>query len=650
MSKTKNYDELAKEIVEKVGGADNVNSVIHCATRLRFQLKDMSLGQVETLKKNPEVITVVKSGGQFQVVIGNHVGQVFDAITPFVGGATNASADSVDNTDQTILNRVIDAISSIFAPILGIMAGAGILKGLIALCVAMGWLDTASGTHRIINAAADGMFYFLPIFLGYTSAKKFGGKPFIGMVIGAALVHPDVANHFNAIFAASLGGPAVAPEYFLGIPISYMNYTSSVIPIILAAWFNVILEKRFDRWLPDAVKNLFTPFLCLLITVPLTFLVIGPIATMIGHGLSAAFMFVYNMSPILAGAVMGAFWQVLVIFGLHWAMAPVFINNLSVNGFDVFSPMTLPAVFGQVGAAIGILLIAKSQKTRALAGSVAISGFFGITEPAVYGLNLPRKKPFIFACIGGAVGGAVIGFFGTKVFSMGIPAIFSIAQYIPSTGIDMTVYGAMIGALIGIVVPAILVVMFYREVEENVEAESTAPQVGTPSATPASDTPAATSTTSSKPEKETLGSPFNGEVLALSQVPDETFASELMGKGIAFVPDNGVLYSPVDGVVESIFKTKHAFGLKSDHGAEVLIHVGIDTVQLNGEFFSPVVEEGQKVHKGDILMNFDIDAIRAKGYDVTTPMIITNTEDYLDVLPSSKEHHANAQAPVLSLV
>ncbi|MBF9001231.1 beta-glucoside-specific PTS transporter subunit IIABC [Vibrio nitrifigilis] len=628
------YDELAQEIVEKVGGADNVASLIHCATRLRFQLKDISLGQAEALKQNPGVITVVKSGGQFQVVIGNHVSSVFDAIQPYIG-APSEDADSAAS-DQTILNRVIDIISSIFAPILGIMAGAGILKGLIALCVAMSWMDASGGTHRVMNAAADGMFYFLPIFLGYTAAKKFGGKPFIGMAIGAALVHPDVMGHFNAIFAAELSGKTIPSEYFLGIPISYMNYASSVIPIILACWFNVILEKRFNQWLPDSIKNLFTPFLCLLITVPLTFLVIGPIATMIGEGLSAAFMFVYSASPVIAGMIMGALWQVLVIFGLHWGLAPVFINNLTVNGFDVFGPMTLPAVFGQVGAALGIFIIAKNKQTRALAGSVGISGFFGITEPAVYGLNLPRKQPFIFGCIGGAIGGGIIGFFGTKVFSMGIPAIFSIAQYIPDTGIDMSVYGAIIAAIVGIIVPAVLVVTFYHE-ETN---EEPVPQ------TP----PAAQAHTLSKPEKETLSSPFFGEVIDLKGVEDETFASELMGKGIAIIPDDGTLYSPVDGIVESIFKTNHAFGLKSDHGAEVLIHVGLDTVQLNGEFFTPQVKEGQRVSQGDVLLKFDIEAIRAKGYDVTTPVIITNTEEYLDVLPSSNQPHIDARSPILSLV
>ncbi|MCA2017009.1 beta-glucoside-specific PTS transporter subunit IIABC [Vibrio tritonius] len=634
MSNEKNYDALAKEIVAKVGGADNVTSLVHCATRLRFQLKDMEKGQAEDLKKQPGIITVVKSGGQFQVVIGNHVGQVFDAVMPLVGTLNNS--ENVPS-NQPIMNRLIDIISSIFAPILGVMAGAGILKGVLALSLAMGWIDGGSGAYRILNAAADGTFYFLPIFLGYTSAKKFGGKPFIGMSIATALVHPEITTHFNAIFASELGGPAVAPEYFFGIPISYMNYASSVIPIILASWFNVQLEKRLDKWLPDAIKNLFTPFLCLLITVPLTFLVIGPIATMIGHGLSSIFMFMYDTSPIIAGALMGAFWQVLVIFGLHWGLAPVFINNLSVNGFDVFSPMTLPAVFGQVGAAIGIFIIAKNQKTKALAGSVGITGFFGITEPAVYGLNLPRKKPFIFGCVGGAVGGGLIGFFGTKVFSMGIPAIFSIAQYIPSTGIDMTVYGAMIAAAVGLIIPAVLTVLFFREEDEVVTNEAS------------TDSPAAPAAPL-KPEKEILSSPFNGEIISLSQVADETFASELMGKGIAVIPENGELYSPVDGVVESIFKTHHAFGLKSEHGAEVLIHVGIDTVQLNGEFFTPQVSEGQKVKKGDLLLKFDIEAIRAKGYDVTTPVIITNTEEYLDVLPSTKEHHINLQSPILSLV
>lgn len=641
MSK-KNYAALAQTIIDHVGGSDNVKSVIHCATRLRFQLNDMSLGKVEELKQNPDVITVVKSGGQFQVVIGNHVGKVYDDVLPLVGASSNES-DHADNSDQSILSRLIDVISSIFAPILGIMAGAGILKGVLALSVAMEWMSTSEGTHRILNASADGIFYFLPIFLGYTSAKKFGSKPFIGMAIGAALVHPDVMNHFNAIFSAKLGGKAVDPEFFLGIPISYMNYASSVIPIILACWVNSYIERWFDSWLPDSMKNLFTPFFCLLVSVPLTFLAIGPVATHIGSGLSGGMMWVYSASPILAGIIMGTFWQVLVIFGLHWGLAPVFINNLSVNGFDVFGPMTLPAVMGQVGAALGIFIIARNKKTRTLAGSVAVSGIFGITEPAVYGLNLPRKKPFIFGCVGGAIGGGIIGYFGTKMFSMGIPAIFSFAQYIPETGIDMSVYGAIIGGAIAIIIAAGLTVLFFREDDYTTSETDSSANTNVAPSTPAQ--PVATATS-----KETITSPLQGTMIPLTQVADETFASELLGKGVAITPTLGELYAPVDGEVESIFATKHAFGIKSKEGAELLIHVGIDTVKLNGEGFSVHVEEGQTIKQGDHLLSFDIEAIQAQGFDVTTPIIISNTDDYTDVITLFSDEDITINAPLLALI
>lgn len=630
------YTELAKDIIDGVGGADNVVHVIHCATRLRFQLKNIELGKVEALKNHSGILTVVKSGGQFQIVIGNHVSHVFDALQPLVNHSGADTTEASEATDQTLLGKTIDIISSIFAPLLGILAGAGILKGMLALLTAFEWMSTTSGTYRILGAAADAMFYFLPIFLGYTSAKKFGGKPFIGMTIGAALVHPTVMSQFNALFAAELSGDTFVTDAFLGVPISYMNYATSVIPVILATWFNCLLEKRLDSWLPESIRNLFTPFLCLTITVPLTFLIIGPLATSMGNGLSGAFMYVYHLSPVVAGLVMGAMWQVLVIFGLHWGLAPIFITNLSVNGFDVVGPMLLPAILGQVGACLGIFLNSKDAKVKTFAGSVAVSGLFGITEPAIYGLTLPRKKPFIFGCVSGAIGGAIVGFFGTKSYSLGIAAIFSFPQYIPSTGIDMTVYGALIACAVALVSATVLSYVFCRDqepVSEEQPVQAKQPDVVQPD----------------DGQRDILTSPFNGRVIPLSQVNDETFASELMGKGIAVIPSEGVLYSPVEGVVESIFKTHHAFGLKGKHGTEILIHVGIDTVQLKGEGFCPQVREGQYVNRGDVLLTFDIEQIKAKGYDVTTPIIITNSEEYHDVLPLHDEPVIEMTHPILQV-
>ena len=620
------YASLAKHIVEAVGGEKNIDSVVHCATRLRFKLKDDSLGQMEQLQQMHEIITVRRSAGQFQVVIGNHVAQVFDEITALI---TVSEADE-HHSSEPVFHRFIDIISGIFAPLLGLMAAAGILKGAIALSLAMGWLFTDTGTYRLLYAAADSFFFFLPVLLGYTAAKKFGGKPFVTMAIGGALIHPEVTNHFHAVSALTLSVPDLLPqEFFLGIPITYINYSSSVIPIILSAWFNARLEKILDVFFHSSVKNLLTPFCCLLIVVPLTFLVIGPLATVISNSLASVFLMLYQLNPIIAGVTLGALWQVLVIFGIHWGVIPIVINNLATFGFDAFIPFMLPAVFGQVGASLGVALKTREQSTRSLAASSSLTAVFGITEPAVYGVTLPRKTPFVMGCLAGAIGGGIIGFYQTKIYSMGLASIFSFAQFIPESGIDNSVYGALIGTAVAVGLAMGLTALFYREpvlappkknVNENIEHKLP----------------------TSLPRCEEVASPLRGKVIPLSEVNDATFSSELMGKGAAVVPLQGKLYSPVDGMVESLFKTHHAIGIKSHLGAEILIHIGIDTVKLDGQFFKAIVEKGQKVKKGDLLIEFDVDSIVQAGFDITTPILVSNSDDYLDVMIVAKDKVAES--------
>ena len=450
------YQQLAKDILSHVGGRENISGLVYCATRLRFNLADSQKADREGLKAKPGILTVVESGGQFQVVIGNHVQEVYHAVCQEAGlndesTSRQESAKPAAEEKTSVMARLVDVISAIFAPFLGVMAASGILKGALALATVGGVLDTDSGTYKIWSAASDALFYVLPVILGYTAGKKFGGTPFITMIIGGALVHPTMIAAFQAA-----SQPNAAPEYFLGIPVTFINYSSSVIPIIFAAWVSCWLEKYAGRLLHSTIKNIITPVVCIGITVPLTFLLIGPAATWLGQTLAHGYQAVYVFAPWLAGVVIGAFWQVFVIFGLHWGFVPLIFNNLSVLGHDTFMPLILPAVMGQVGACLGIFLRARDARLKMLAGSAATAGVFGITEPAIYGVTLPNRRSFIFASLGGAIGGAIIGFFGTRVFSFTISSIFTFAVVIPPAGIDMSVWGCIIGATLAFIIATIL--------------------------------------------------------------------------------------------------------------------------------------------------------------------------------------------------
>ncbi|MEE3650330.1 MULTISPECIES: PTS beta-glucoside transporter subunit IIABC [unclassified Brenneria] len=624
------YKTLASEILEGVGGRGNINSVIHCATRLRFKLKDDKKADVVALKNNPGVIMVVESGGQFQVVVGNHVSEVYQDLLDVSGISENANADNQESSNkENILSRFIDIIAGIFTPLMGVMAASGLLKGFLALCLACGWLVESSGTYKLLFSASDALFYFFPIILGYTAGKKFGGNVFVAMAIGGALVHPTMIAEFNAMSAADY-----QPLHFFGIiPITFINYSSSVIPIIFAAWVSCRLEKPLNAILHANIRNFFTPALCLLITVPLTFLAIGPVTTWLSHQLAHGYQMIYSTNQTIAGGFMGGLWQIFVMFGLHWGFVPLMINNLSALGHDTLIAVLTPAVLAQAGAALGVSLRTRDAKLKGIAGSAFPAGIFGITEPAIYGVNLPLRRPFIFGCVGGSLGGAIAGYFGTTQYSFGLPSIFAFTQMIPSTGMDITVWAAIIGTAVAFVFAALASYLFGIKKESAPEAPviEAAPQ---PTALV---------------RQQPIGSPIRGETLPLEQVNDQTFASGLMGKGIAIKPQVGRVVSPIDGVIASLFKTNHAIGLASDDGAEVLIHVGIDTVKLNGQYFTAHVKTGDTVKQGDLLVEFDYQAIEAAGYDTTTPVIITNSDDYIDVVPVA-ENTVQEQAPLLTLV
>lgn len=634
----KNYDALAKTIIKDVGGKDNVISVVHCTTRLRFKLKDEKKANDDALKDTDGVVTVVKAGGQYQVVIGNEVADVYEAVLKeggFSGGGQVAD-DDLDDSNMSLMDKAIDLISGIFTPILGPMAAAGMIKGLTAMCASFGWLAKTSGTYEVLYAIGDGFFYFLPLILAITSAKKFKVDRFTAITIGAAMCYPAMVamNSSKKVLFDLFNGTFLHSQVhatFLGIPIISMNYTSTVIPIILAVWFASVVEKWCKKWIPTVVKTFLVPFVTLLIVVPLTFLIIGPLATWIGNALAAITSAVYNFSPVLAGILLGGFWQVFVIFGVHWGFVAVMMSNIAALGYDPILGLSLGASFAQIGVVLAILLQTKDQKLKGIALPAFLSGIFGVTEPAIYGVTLPRKKPFVLSCIAAGIGGSLIGFFGTKMYMMGGMGVFVIPAAIgPKTGVDMSVYGLMIAMAVSFVLGFILqMVLGKKSVDQAYDEKQakTVQEVANQADTIAKAAPSLASTSDLNVSTE-LVSPLAGELLPLSEVKDEVFSSGAMGEGVAVEPSEGVLHAPADGKVVMTFPTGHAIGMKTSDGAEILMHIGMDTVNLQGHGFETLVAKGDEVKAGDELVKFDIDAIHAKGYVVTTPIVVTNSKDY----------------------
>lgn len=634
----KNYDALAKTIIKDVGGKDNVISVVHCTTRLRFKLKDEKKANDDALKDTDGVVTVVKAGGQYQVVIGNEVADVYEAVLKeggFSGGGQVAD-DDLDDSNMSLMDKAIDLISGIFTPILGPMAAAGMIKGLTAMCASFGWLAKTSGTYEVLYAIGDGFFYFLPLILAITSAKKFKVDRFTAITIGAAMCSPAMVamNSSKKVLFDLFNGTFLHSQVhatFLGIPIISMNYTSTVIPIILAVWFASVVEKWCKKWIPTVVKTFLVPFVTLLIVVPLTFLIIGPLATWIGNALAAITSAVYNFSPVLAGILLGGFWQVFVIFGVHWGFVAVMMSNIAALGYDPILGLSLGASFAQIGVVLAILLQTKDQKLKGIALPAFLSGIFGVTEPAIYGVTLPRKKPFVLSCIAAGIGGGLIGFFGTKMYMMGGMGVFVIPAAIgPKTGVDMSVYGLMIAMAVSFVLGFILqMVLGKKSVDQAYDEKQakTVQEVANQADTIAKAAPSLASTSDLNVSTE-LVSPLAGELLPLSEVKDEVFSSGAMGEGVAVEPSEGVLHAPADGKVVMTFPTGHAIGMKTSDGAEILMHIGMDTVNLQGHGFETLVAKGDEVKAGDELVKFDIDAIHAKGYVVTTPIVVTNSKDY----------------------
>ena len=605
-----NYENLAKEILKNVGGQENVSNLTHCATRLRFNLKDVSKANTETIKKTKGVMGVVDKGGQYQVIIGNDVNHVYKEIMKIANIEGNSESKEVD--DRKTVAKVIDTITGIFTPILPAITAAGMMKAVLALLTAFKLISTDSQSYQIFNFMADAAFYFLPIFLANSAAKKFKCNPYLAMMLGGILLHPTFVTMVNT---AKETGESLA---IFGLPITLASYSSSVLPIILGVWFMSYVEPIADKISPKAIKFFTKPLITAVVSGIVILVVIGPIGYIVSDKVGLGIKTLESYASWLVPTLLGGLTPLLVMTGTHYGLIPIGINNRMTMGYDtIIYPGMLASNVSQGGAALAVAIKSKNKEIKQLASSAGITAVCGITEPALYGVNLRFKTPLYASMIGGAAGGLFLGLFRVSNYSGGSPGFLTLPSYIGGESMMNFVY-ACIGAVISVVVAFVAGLILYKDKVEAIEDENLE-EVAVDKAP--------------LMNKITIASPLNGEIVPLTEVKDETFASEMMGKGVAINPTEGKVVSPINGTVQMIFKTKHAIGLKSEDGAEILIHIGMDTVQLDGKHFTAHVKDGDKVKVGDTLVEFDMDAIKKEGYELVTPVIITNTMDYLEIVP-----------------
>ncbi|GLB26815.1 PTS beta-glucoside transporter subunit EIIBCA [Lacrimispora xylanolytica] len=590
------YDLLAKDIIKKVGGKDNIISLVHCVTRLRFNLKDESLADDEALKQMEGVITVMHSSGQYQVVIGNHVPQVFTDVCRL---ANISSETATEKKKMSFREKSLDLISGIMMPAIGILCACGMLKGLNSILLYLGLYSDADGIYILLNAIGDSIFFFFPVVIGFNTAKKLDMNPFLGLIIGAALCYPTINGTDVPLFGHMIN----------------VTYTSTLLPVILIVALAKPLESFFNRVIPDMVKTFITPMLVLLIALPVGFVVIGPIANLISNGISQGVLSIYKLSPIFAGFLVGGLWQVMIVFGVHIVLVVLCITNIISGTPDPILAFTTFVTFTTTGMIFAMWLKTKDKTLKQIALPAWISGFFGVTEPAIYGILLPRMKHFVLSCLCGAVAGAATAALGLKYHTMAGMGLFEIPALLDPTQPGKSLVHALIAAAISLIVGfAVTFITFKDEApSETKEGEL-----------------------SDKCRKEVIACPLSGTVMALDQVKDAAFANGTLGQGMAVSPTEGKVTAPFDGTVMMLFPTRHAVGLMSDNGCEVIIHIGMDTVQLNGKYFEAHVNEGDKVKKGDLLITFDKDAIEREGYSLDTPVLVTNTKDYMEVVAMNR--------------
>lgn len=599
-----NDRSLGKKILDLVGGEKNISGITHCATRLRMLLRDDSVANNnrDKIKNLDGVIDVAETGGQYQVIIGPAVANVYDDLVD----GTNLNSDNSDVDDGpksgNILSRLLDVVAGIFTPLLPLLAGSGVLRGVVLLLVQLKWLSNTSGTYHILTAASTAVFYFLPILLAITSAEKFKVNKYVSAAIMGSLIMPEITN-----IMGSHGNGVVT--HFFGIPIVLMTYTSTVIPAILAIWCLSYLERWLKRVIPESLQLLFVPLISLFIMVPLTAGLFGPFGVYVGEGISNAINFLMNYNGWIAGALVGGAWNVFVIFGLQWAINPVMIQNISRLGFDQIVPLTAAANFGMAGATLGTFFRTHDKKMKAYSMSALLSIFFaGITEPSIYGVGVRYKKPLIAAVAGGAVGGAFIGGMHVKAFAFVFGGLTTLPAFVGSTFVSYVIGLAICFAVA-------LAITLVIGINEEADIKTKTDAVGNTKAV----------------SDELIQQPLSGVVSDLATANDPAFASGAMGQGMVINPDDDTVYAPFDGTVTMLFNTHHAIGITSSKGAEVMIHIGIDTVKLNGKYFNALVKQGDIVKSGEALIKFDKDKIKGAGYDLSTFVIVTNTNAYKEV-------------------
>lgn len=599
------YDALSRIIIQNVGGKANINAITHCITRLRFNLKDESKANTEVLNNTDGIVTVMQSAGQYQVVIGNHVPDVFRSVVA-VGHLENlASSQSDEDSAPAKMNpfdTFINIVTSVFTPFLGVLCACGILKGVLALLTTFNVLSGTGGTYNILFSLADTGFYFLPPVLGYTAAKRFKLPELEGLAIGLAMVYPFMINAQAMDISNLFGIPVVMPPSG--------NYTSSVVPVICAVAFAGWFENLYKKHIPDTIKLFAIPFITLSVTFALTMLIIGPIASMISNGLSFVFNWLYAVNPVIMCAIVGAFWPVLVIFGLHWSLVPIAMINMTQGGDIILSAM-FGTTFANTGALCGIFLKTKDKKIKSLAPAAIISATAGVTEPAIYGILIPKKWPFVRGCVIASIAGAVLGFLGIKYYQMAGMGVFGYTGFINTVTNDISgMTTAIIISITCVIVGFIAELIFYREKAEATTSKKAAP--------------------AGQAANVTVYAPITGKYIALEELPDEVFSQGFLGKGCGVEPEDNHVYAPVDGEIVQVAETKHAIGIQSPEGLEILVHVGMDTVNMNGYGFDVKGKLGDKVKAGDLLMTFDADKIKEAGHPITTAIVITNSDDYTD--------------------
>ncbi len=602
------YEKLAQEIVEKVGGSENVSTLTHCMTRLRFALHDNNKADQKAIKALDGVIDAIESGGQFQVVIGTHVEDVYTEVIKHFHSAENSNDKTADARKVSVFGKLIDFVSGTFSPIVPAIAGAGMIKALLALLILFGWLSKESQTYYVVNFMSDAIFYFLPFLLSYSAANKLKCSPVLALVLAGILLHPNLSQ-------LRTDGNEVS---VFGIPLTLVSYSSSVVPILLTIWAQSYIEPIFKKIIPNAVKIIFVPMFTILVVGLISLTVLGPLGSFFGTYLAMGFDFLGSHGSWLIIFLIATFWPILVMFGLHHNIVPLSLTQITTLGYEnIIGPGALVSNISQGVAALVVGWRTKDSASKQIANSSGITGLMGITEAALYGVNLPKKYPLIAAMIGAASGGLYAGLMNVSRYATGASGIPAIPLYIGDN--IWNLYNILIALVITAVVTAVITYFLSLKYEKELTTQETIV---------------------SKEEMITIKdsvimSPIKGAIIPLKDIQDAAFASEAMGKGIAIEPSEGKVIAPFNGVIVSLFPKKHAIGLLSDDGVEILIHVGLNTVKLNGKYFEAFVEEGQRITKGQTLLTFDLEKIKQEGYITQTPVIVTNTYLYSDVITDS---------------